>query len=324
MRGRLSCTETATTMQLSAGVVGRFRSVCGRTGDANGATVRGAGQMEFWNGILRHLGIVRCTVLYRLNIESLCNIGRSILGHHKAIGVRCQTNTAPHDAVRCTCVAGRRMHFAATATDSGQRTHDRRWRTIVCCVPEFWLSNLRHIRIILYTVSRNVVRVLSNISCRPANSDGRETGTDPFGKCHKRWYAANENQHTGCGGTDRFAASEKITISISKRAKSIYDVRHHNVSIYRMLATIFYLSYSSSISRRKSSSSTDVVFSIFVVRLCQFAVESNYLCNIESRLSKAISGDSLFSLFELEFNDARGLLSQSIWRATIATRCVGW
>lgn len=92
------------------------------SGDASSVAVRSTGRMELRHGILRFMGIVRPAGLYSQHTESMRNITRSILGHHKTTRVWCQTNAKAYDAVCGTGLVGRRLHFTSTALDSRQRT----------------------------------------------------------------------------------------------------------------------------------------------------------------------------------------------------------
>lgn len=314
-------------MQLSAGIVGGFGSMCSCAGYADCIAVRGLGQMEFWHSVLRHLGFVRCSVMHRVDSEFVCHLCGSILGHYKAARIRCQKDAPQNDVMCGLSLAGCCLHLTATAVDPGQRTLHRRRSFIVRGVPEFWLSNLCHIGLVLHSVGGHAIRLLSNISGGTTDSNGRETSANTTGKHNQRCWLRQRRQicnRSWWWHRHRITASKEITVSISQRTKSIHNVGHYNVSVYHMLVAIFYISFSSSILGRKSSSSTDTVFAISVVGLCQLFAESNYLRNLKQRLPKTVSGNTVFPMFQFKFNDARGLLSQSIWGAGITACGAGW
>lgn len=66
----------------------------------------------------------------------------------------------------------RRMHITATAAHSRQRALRRSGRTDMPCVPEFWLPNLRNIRIVLYPTVRYAIRILSDLPRSQTNRNG--------------------------------------------------------------------------------------------------------------------------------------------------------
>lgn len=95
--------------------------MCSRTSNADRLVIRSAWQMEFRYSVLRYMGVVRCSIVHRIDIEFMRNIGRSILGHNETTRVWCETYAAAHDAVRRISLVMRRMHITATAAHSRQR-----------------------------------------------------------------------------------------------------------------------------------------------------------------------------------------------------------
>lgn len=300
--------------------------MCSCAGYAHCIAVRGLRQMEFRDRILQYLGFIRCPVVHRFHSKFVCHLCRSILGHYKATRIRRQKDASKNDVMCGLSLAGCCLHLTATAVDPRQRTHHRRRSTILRGVPEFWLSNLCHIGLVLHSFGGHAIRLLSDISGGTSDSNGRETCANSTGKYYQRCWLRQRRQvvnRTRWWRRHWLAASKEITVSISQRTKGIHNVGHYNVSVYHLLVAFFYISCSSSILGRRSSS-TDTVFVFPVVGLCQLFAESNYLRNFKQRLPKTVSGNTVFPMFQFKFNDARGLLSQSIWGAGIAAGGAGW
>lgn len=57
--------------------------MCRRISDADCLVIRSAWQMEFRYSVLRHMGVIRCPIVHRINTELMRHIGRSILGDNE-------------------------------------------------------------------------------------------------------------------------------------------------------------------------------------------------------------------------------------------------
>lgn len=329
MHSSVSGAQAEATCQLFAGLTRRLRSVRCRAGNADSTHLRGAGQVDAWYSFLRHLGVVRCAVVHCVHSELVRHLSGSLLGDHQTARIRCEANAASHDVVRGACVAKRRLHLATSTSNTWKRTSHREYGAGVCGVSEFRLSDLCDAWLILHSAGGDALCLFSDIQGSQADCNGREARPDTTGECHEWWrtretLGAGRTQQQRCEQwrcTDLgVATSEKTSVSISQRTESVNHSRNHYVSIYCVLAALFYISLSSSISRRESSSTADVVLSISMAGICKFPAKSDYLCNPEQRLSKAFPGNPVLPLFQFELDDARRLLSQSVRRATISAR----
>lgn len=179
-------------------------------------------------------------------------------------------------------------------------------------MPEFRVPDLCNARLILHTISGDAVRLLSDLPGGPANCHGREAGTNAARELHER-RLERETDRGGWWDDHWFAAPEEIKVSIGQRAQGVHDTGYHHVGLHRMLATVFYASFSSSIFSR--SANADIP--IFMVRLRKFITKSNNLRDFKQRLPETVSGNFILPLFEFKFNDERRFLSQPVWRAHI-------
>lgn len=327
MRGRMSGAQTATTQQLLAGIAGRVRSMRRGLGNADGAPVRSAGQMEFRHRFLRRLGLVRRTLMHSLHSKSVRHFGGSLLGDHQTAGVWCEEDTTADDVVRGARVAGRRLHFTAATADYRQRAFRRRWQRDVRRVSELRLPDLRDVGLVLHSVVRNAVRLLPDLSSRPPDCDGRTKSPHEAGERHQWWREGEEGvklgdhrigrQHLYC---DRFATPAQVALPVSQRAQGFDDAGHHNVGVHRLLAALFYISFSATVLGRQPF---DASLNVHVAGLCEFAAQSDNLCDIESGLPQAVPGDTVLPVLQPQSDDARRLLSQSVRRASVPA-CDHW